>query len=149
LEELILLCYTFNRDRKQQKNRETKRNSQLSTKMFFSFLVFREARHGTIEPDGLPSSSSSLIPKAAPRSSFRTYITTWDFSDRPATLRRLACILAFVLHVPLNIMSIVSWGISIWIFVGIMLNALNLVCVGISLWRLDIMGGDRIICGRL
>jgi hypothetical protein len=122
--------------------------------MFF-FLSLRESSPGTIEPDILPTSSSTqglITTKAPPRwstSPFREYITTWDFSDRPSMIRRLGCILAFILHIPLNIISILSWGISLFMFLGIILSLLNLACVGAALWKLDVMSGERRFYGWL
>ncbi|TVY57758.1 hypothetical protein LCER1_G000670 [Lachnellula cervina] len=122
------------------------------------FLSLREStrRPGIIEPDILPSSSSQVGlgprgPKsilASTASSFREYITTWDFSDRPAVLRRLACILALCFHVPLNILSILSHGISVLMFVWILLSLLNLISVAYSLWRLDDMQGQRLFYSK-
>jgi hypothetical protein len=104
--------------------------------MVFS-LSPRQTSNGTIEAG--PSSSTL--------SAFREYITTWDFSDRPALIRRLACTLAFVLHIPLNILSILSWGF-LFMFMGIVLSLANLACVGVALWKLDIMSGERQFYGR-
>ncbi|KAF8862633.1 hypothetical protein BDZ45DRAFT_670853 [Acephala macrosclerotiorum] len=121
--------------------------------MVFFFLSLRESQHsGRIEPD-IPSSSVSLLPssnsttKAPPRwqgSEFREYITTWDTSDRAALFRRAVCILALVLHLPINVISILSYGISFWMFWGVVLSVLNLFCVGFALWKLDVMRGQRI-----
>jgi hypothetical protein len=88
-----------------------------------------------------PTSTSSYLSSFT--SSFCEYIIEWDFSDRPALIRRLACVLAFILHIPLNIISILSWGISFFLFLGIIMSLLNLVCVGVALWKLDVMSGER------
>ncbi|TVY45612.1 hypothetical protein LSUB1_G000138 [Lachnellula subtilissima] len=123
------------------------------------FLSLREStqRPGTIEPDIVPSSSSQAsllpgVPKStleSTTSSFRQYITTWDFSDRAAVLRRLACVLALCFHVPMNILSMLSHGVSILMFVWIVLSLLNLLCVAYSLWRLDVMRGQRLFYSKL
>lgn len=133
---------------------------EVSCAMVFFFLSLRESQHGgRIEPD-IPSSSSSvgLLPssgittKAPPRwqdSEFRDYITTWDTSDKAALFRRLICMLALVLHVPINVVSIMSYGISFWMFAGIVLSVLNLFCMGFALWKLDIMRGHRIFFNKM
>ena len=130
--------------------------------MFF-FLNLRESqtRPGTIEPDILPSFSgaSSQRPQIQTHtskypvgtwqsSSFRQYITDWDLS-RQALMRKLACILAVCLHLPINILSILSYGISLMMFFGIIISVLNLLCVGIALWKLDIMSGQRLLFNRV
>lgn len=83
--------------------------------MFF-FLTLREsAQGGRIEPDVLPSSSSTtglVSSKSSPRfstSAFRSYITQWDFSEEPAFARRVVCTLAFVLDLPINIVDYEPW----------------------------------------
>lgn len=55
------------------------------------------------------------------------------------------CMLAMCLHVPMNVLSIMSYGLSLWLFFGIVVSLLNLLCVGISLWKLDEMRGARLI----
>ncbi|PMD14225.1 hypothetical protein NA56DRAFT_711300 [Hyaloscypha hepaticicola] len=92
--------------------------------MFF-FLSLRESSRGTVEPSMLPTTSTSSYLSCS-TSSFREYITKWDFSDGPSLIRRLACVLAFILHIPLNIISILSWGISFFLFLGIIMSLLNL-----------------------
>lgn len=39
--------------------------------------------------------------------------------------------------------SIVTYGISLWMFVGIVISALNIFCVGFAVWKLDVMRGER------
>lgn len=130
--------------------------------MVFLFLSLRESQHGRIEPDILPISSSSsttlLQPQALPTnknpprfqgSDFQSYITTWDVSDKPALFRKCVCILALVLHIPINVISILSYGLSFWLFLGIVLSLLNLGCVGYALWKLDAMRGERVFYSRL
>lgn len=128
--------------------------------MVFFFLSLRESQHGgRIEPD-IPSSSSSvgLLPSSnsttnpTPRwqdSDFREYITTWDTSDKIALFRRVLCISALVLHLPINVISVLSYGISFWMFLGIVLSVLNLVCVGFALGKLDIMRGQRVFFNQV
>ncbi|KAE9365367.1 hypothetical protein N431DRAFT_387568 [Stipitochalara longipes BDJ] len=111
------------------------------------FFSLRQSSNNTVEPSILPTSSAPKFSRDWSTSPFREYITTWDFSDRPGTIRRLACILAFVLHIPLNIISILSWGF-LFIFLGILLSLLNLACVGAALWKLDVMSGERQFYGR-
>jgi hypothetical protein len=110
--------------------------------MFF-FLSLRESSRGTVEPSMLPPTPSTSSYLSWFTSSFCEYITEWDFSDRTALIRRLACVLAFILHIPLNIISILSWGISFFLFLRILMSLLNLVCVGVALWKLDVMSGER------
>lgn len=122
-------------------------------KMVF-FLSLREstARPGTIEPDILPFSSAAsqtsttrlVSSNPSITSTFREYITTWDTSDAPALFRRIICILAFFLHLPLNIISILSYGLSLGLFLGIVFSVLNLLCLGLALWKLDVMRGQRL-----
>ena len=117
----------------------------LSSAMFF-FLTLRESSRqpGTIEPDVLPSSSSTvgLVPgqsKSAlwsTTSSFRTWLTTWDFKDAPTITRKIFCILALCFHIPLNVISIVSHGIHLLMFVWILLSLLNLLGIAYALWNL-------------
>jgi hypothetical protein len=109
--------------------------------MFF-FLSLRESSRSTVEPSMLPPTSTNSYLSSF-TSSFCEYIIEWDFSGRPALIRRLACVLAFILHIPLNIISILSWGISFFLFLGIIMSLLNLVCVGVTLWKLDVMSGER------
>ncbi|PMD30720.1 hypothetical protein L207DRAFT_198612 [Hyaloscypha variabilis F] len=111
------------------------------------FFTLRQSSNNTIEPSLLPTSSGPKFSTNWSTSPFYEYITTWDFTDRPGTFRRLACILAFVLHIPLNIISILSWGF-LFIFLGILLSLLNLACVGAALWKLDVMSGERQFYGR-
>ncbi|KAK0105126.1 hypothetical protein ONS95_004512 [Cadophora gregata] len=122
--------------------------------MFF-FLSLREsAQGGRIEPDILPSSSSTngLVnpssstksPRQFSTSAFRSYITQWDLSDKPSFARRCVCLLAFVLHLPINILSIMSYGVSLWLFLEVVFSLLNLFCVGYALWKLDVMRGQRV-----
>jgi hypothetical protein len=124
----------------------------------FAFFSLRETRGGTIEPDILPSFSnnsnsqdpnSSKYPTATYyTSSFRTYITDWDLKSYEL-IRKLACILAVCLHVPINIISILSYGISLMMFFGIIISVLNLLGVGIALWKLDVMTGQRLFFNRM
>ncbi|KUJ09853.1 uncharacterized protein LY89DRAFT_724232 [Mollisia scopiformis] len=122
--------------------------------MVFFFLSLRESG-SRIEPDILPTSTStsaSLLPKAPPRwqdSEFQDYITNWDTSDKPALFRRVACMLALVLHLPINGISILSYGISFWLFMGIVISVLNLGGVGWALWKLDTMRGERVFYGKV
>jgi hypothetical protein len=127
--------------------------------MFF-FFSFRESqtRPGTIESDVLPSFSSnpqsqdsnaSKYPTATYyTSSFRAYITDWDL-QRHELIRKLGCILAVCLHVPINIISILSYGISLMLFFGIIISVLNLLGVGFALWKLDVMVGQRLFLNRM
>jgi len=139
----------------------------------FAFITLRESttRPGTIEPDILPTSSAAsttsrtgLFPTSVDSgsgstsakanisrwsSSYQEWITRWDLSDHPATLRKILCIAAVGLHVPMNVISIVSYGLSLWAFLGIIMSVLNLVCVGISLWKLDEMRGGRLVYGKI
>jgi hypothetical protein len=110
----------------------------------FLFLSLKQVQNGTIEPDILPSSSSQMalspaaIEYSDPRwsnSPFREYITTWDVSDRPALIRKVICVLAFFLHIPINIISIWSYGITLMMFVGMIIGVLNLLGVAIALWK--------------
>jgi hypothetical protein len=102
----------------------TSGGSFLVSAMFF-FLTLRESSRqpGTIEPDVLPSSSSTvgLVPGksslGSTASSFRVWLTTWDFKDGPTITRKISCILALCFHIPLNIISIVSHGVHILMFV--------------------------------
>jgi hypothetical protein len=141
-----------NRKKKTEEKRNDNSYTPTGVKMFF-FLTLRESPNGSIEPDILPSSSSTqglVTPKSPPRwstSPFRSYITTWDFSDRVGIIRRFGCMLAFMLHTPLNVISMLSWGVSLLMFVGILLSLLNLVCVGAALWKLDVMKGERAFYG--
>ncbi|TVY58690.1 hypothetical protein LSUE1_G008775, partial [Lachnellula suecica] len=104
-------------------------------------------------PDILPSSSSQtgLLPSTtkmqSQASSFKSYITTWDLSSS-GLARRLSCILALCFHIPLNILSILSHGVSVLMFVWIILSVLNLLCVGVGLWKLDVMRGQRWFYGK-
>ncbi|KAH7310992.1 hypothetical protein BKA65DRAFT_518426 [Rhexocercosporidium sp. MPI-PUGE-AT-0058] len=129
--------------------------------MFF-FLPLRESSQGgRIEPDILPSSSSTtgLIPppsnnkpSSASRfstSAFRAYITEWDLSDKPAFARRCTCTLAFFLHLPINVLSIMSYGFSWGVVLGVLFSVLNLFCVGYALWKLDVMRGQRVFFNSL
>jgi hypothetical protein len=127
--------------------------------MFF-FLKLKEStiRPGTIEPDILPFSSSSaasasasensttclVTSKATSSTTFHDYITTWDTSDSPALLRRLVCLGAFLLHVPLNIISILAHGLSLTLILAVIFSALNLLCLALALWKLDVMRGQRL-----
>lgn len=129
----------------------------------FLFLSFRESstQPGTIEPDILPSSSaasttsrSGLIPStkaSASRwsASYYEWITRWDTSDTAGVLRKVVCILALFLHVPVNVLSVVSYGVSFWLFLGIVVSVLNLVGVAISLWKLDEMKGSRLVYSKM
>ncbi|KAL2062200.1 hypothetical protein VTL71DRAFT_6466 [Oculimacula yallundae] len=125
--------------------------------MFF-FLSLREsAQGGRIEPDILPSSSStnglvgatSKSPKNFSTSAFRSYITQWDLSDKPAFARRCVCTLAVFLHLPINILSMLSYRFSLWIILGVGLSLLNLVCVGVAMWKLDVMRGQRVFFNKI
>jgi hypothetical protein len=129
---MIILC----RIKSERRNVTREGGPQGGNSMVFS-LSLRQTSNGTIEAG--PSSSTL--------SAFREYITTWDFSDRAALIRRLACTLAFALHIPLNILSILSWGF-LFMFMGIVLSLANLACVGAALWKLDIMSGERQFYGR-
>jgi len=129
------------------------------------FLPLRQSttNPGTIEPDVFPSASSSQA--AAPRSTgpialksplpsletsaFTEYITRWDLSDRPALLRKVICVLAVLLHLPQNFISIFSHGLSVLLVVWILLSVLNLVCVAIAMWRLDVMRGQRLVYNNM
>ncbi len=126
--------------------RGTRKRSREHNKMPF-FFTLRQSSSNTIEPSLLPTSSGPKFSTNWSTSPFYEYITTWDFTDRPGTFRRLACIMAFVLHIPLNIISILSWGF-LFIFLGILLSLLNLACVGAALWKLDVMSGERQFYGR-
>ncbi|KAH6718490.1 hypothetical protein BKA61DRAFT_302770 [Leptodontidium sp. MPI-SDFR-AT-0119] len=131
--------------------------------MFF-FLNLREsAQGGRIKPDILPSSSSTtgLIHNPSTTttaknsssrfstSAFRSYITEWDFSDTPAFARRCVCTLAFFLHLPINIFSILSYGFSLRVALVVVFSLLNLFCVGYALWKLDVMRGQRVFFNRM
>ena len=64
-------------------------------------------------------------------------------------VRKLACLLAACLHVPINVISIWSYGISLMMFFGIIISVLNLLGVGMALWKLDIMTGQRLFFNRM
>jgi len=129
------------------------------------FLPLRQSTTtpGTIEPDIFPTTSSSTqmfssntgpIALKSPLPSFETsayteYITRWDLSDRPALSRKVVCVLAVLLHVPQNVISIWSHGISVILVVYLLLSVLNLVCVAIAMWRLDVMRGERLVYNKM
>lgn len=54
-----------------------------------------------------------------------------------------------MLHLPINVISILSYGISFWLFLGIVISVLNLFGVGWSLWKLDVMRGERGFYGKV
>ena len=117
----------------------------------FLFLSLKQGQNGTIEPEFLPSSSSQMalspavIEYSDPRwsnSPFREYITTWDVSDRRALIRKVICVLAFSLHIPINIISIWSYGITFMMFVGMIISVLNLLGVAIALWKVWVSHGN-------
>jgi hypothetical protein len=130
--------------------------------MFF-FLSLRESstHPGTIEPDILPSSSaasttshSGLIPSTKASTSrwsasYYDWITRWDTSDSAGVLRKVVCILALFLHVPMNVLSVVSYGVSFWLFFRIVISVLNLLGVAVSLWKLDEMRGARLVYHKM
>lgn len=108
--------------------------------MFFLFgLRQSETRPGTIEPDiGLPSGPSG-------KAGFKEYITTWDRSDSATFARRIAVFVAFGLHVPMNIISLVGHH-GVGFIVACIFSVLNVICVGLALWKI----GEWIIsCARL
>jgi len=119
--------------------------------MFF-FLSLREGSNGTIEPD-IPTSTTSsapliTAPKDQPPSSnsnFGEYLKDWNTSAPPALIRKCICFIALFLHIPINFISIWSYGFGFKIFLGIIWSLLNLFCVGMALWKLDVMRGERLI----
>jgi len=127
------------------------------------FLPLRQSSTtpGTIEPDIFPTSSApqasrSTGPTATKSpfpsidtSAFSDYITRWDLSDRPAALRKVICVLAVLLHIPQNVISIISHGLSVIMVLWILLSVFNLVCVIISMWRLDVMRGQKLVYNRM
>ncbi|KAG0644995.1 hypothetical protein D0Z07_9256 [Hyphodiscus hymeniophilus] len=112
--------------------------------MFF-FLNFRESRNGTIEPGFIPFHNPTEFDSE--HHSFREYITNWDIS-RQALVRRLACILAVCFHVPMNLISVLSYVVSLQMFFGIIISVLNLLCVGIAMWKLDVMSGQKLFFNK-
>jgi hypothetical protein len=139
--------------------------------MFF-FLSLRESsqRPGTIEPDIPVTSSSSsthnLISSTSitnnksphtssspyQNSNLREYLNLYalyETSDWPALLRRLVCFLAVLFHIPMNVISIVSHGVGIMLFVWILLSLLNLACVILALWKIDVMRGTRLLYSKV
>ena len=129
------------------------------------FLPLRQSTTtpGTIEPDILPTTASSStqnlhtpgpialkspFPTIEP-SAYTEYITRWDLSDRPAFLRKAICILAVILHIPQNVISILIHGISLVLVLWIILSVLNLICVAWAMWRLDVMRGERLVYGKM
>jgi hypothetical protein len=52
--------------------------------------------------------------------------------------------LAFCLHVPINVIHVLARGVNMMIFVGLVLILPNLACLGAALWNLDIMRGKRL-----
>ncbi|CAG8975333.1 hypothetical protein HYALB_00005663 [Hymenoscyphus albidus] len=108
------------------------------------FLSVRESttHPGTIEPDiSMPSAPTV-------KAGLKEYLTTWDRSDSAAFARRIAVFVAFGLHVPMNVISLLSRsGLSF--ILGELFSVLNLVCVGLALWKIDLMRGSRLFYNRL
>ena len=70
-------------------------------------------------------------------------------SDKPALFRRVVCMLCWILHTPINLIWILSYGFSFMLFVGIVVSFLNLACVGVALWKLDVMRGGRLFYSKM
>ena len=70
------------------------------------------------------------------------WLTTWDLTG-PDLARKVACVVALCLHIPLNIISIYTWGLRFTMFVGGAISLVNLWGVLMALWKLDVMKGER------
>ena len=120
---------------------------------FFVSLRQSSAQPGTIGPDipsissrvdSPPNQSSKQVPRWSP-SSFREYILHWDLAECVGFFRKSMCSLALFLHIPINVISILSFAM----FVGIIISFLNVLCMAIVLWTLDVMRGVRLLYGKL
>jgi len=83
----------------------------------------------------------STVSPAHP-SPFGGWLTTWDLTG-PDLARKIACVVALCMHIPLNIISIYTWGFSFGMFVGVAVSLLNLWGILMALWKLDVMKGER------
>jgi len=113
-----------------------------------SFLIvisFLSLTHA-IEPFPHPSSTMNNLFHSP--SDFLTYTTTWRELSGASRTRKIACIIAFLFHIPLNVLSVSRLGISFFFPLSVLVSLVNLLCVGLALWKIDVMRGERVVFGR-
>lgn len=49
----------------------------------------------------------------------------------------------------MNVLSVASWGLSLWVVLGFAVSVLNLVGVAVAMWKLEEMRGARWVWDRL
>ncbi|KAM3066628.1 hypothetical protein ACMFMF_010134 [Clarireedia jacksonii] len=89
---------------------------------------------------GLPDSTTS------DGQTFLRWLRAWNFSSssRGALVRKIFCVLALVMHLPLSFYySFSAFPGVVGLILGGILSLFNLWCMGVGLHRLDVMRGER------
>jgi hypothetical protein len=108
-------------------------------------MVFLSVRPSSTEPGTIETAMPSLSSSFFSTSSYGTYLTTWDTSDMPALGRRCGCFLILLLHIGININTLISHGIGFNLVFNLLWSVLSIVCIAYALYRLDIMRGERFV----
>jgi hypothetical protein len=79
---------------------------------------------------------------------FLQWLMAWNFSSssKGALVRKIVCVLALLLHTLFNYVYTYAFSNGVILF-GLIFSLLNLWCMGVGLHRLDVMRGERKVCG--